>query len=234
MKTARGDYSGRIDSSGRNDDLDALADAINSMVGDVRERITECRAMENACREITEKYRRFQANIPGMVYLFALHPDGSYSFPYVNSASRQLFDLEPEALMRDGTLLFGLIHPDDKARHEDSIRRSAETLQPWREELRGIVNGEVRWYECIARPELQINGDILWDGIMLEISERKRAEEALRESEAKYRRLHETMTDAFVRIDMSGNILEANRAYQALLGYSEEELLQRNRRRPDP
>ena len=227
MKTARGDYSGRIDSLGRNDDLDALADAINGMVGDVRERSTDYRAMENACREITEKYRRFQANIPGMVYLFALHPDGSHSFPYVNSASGQLFDLEPEALMRDGTLLFDLIHPDDQVRHEESIRRSAEALQTWREELRCIVNREVRWYECIARPEMQINGDILWDGIMLEISERKRAEEALRESEAKYRRLHETMMDAFVRIDMTGNLQEANRAYQGLLGYSEEELLQK-------
>ena len=169
MKTVRGDFSGRIESSGGNDDLDALADAINRMIGEVRERMAECRAVENAGREITEKYRRFQANIPGMVYLFILHPDGSHSFPYVNSASHQLFDIEPEALMRDGTLLFGLIHPDDHVRHEASIRRSAETLQPWRDELRCIVNGEVRWYECIARPEPQINGDILWDGIMLEI-----------------------------------------------------------------
>ena len=114
MKTARGDYSGRIDSLGGNDDLDALAEAINGMVGDVRERITDYRAMENACREITEKYRRFQANIPGMVYLFALHPDGSHSFPYVNSASLQLFDLEPEALMRDGTLFSTLSIPTIK------------------------------------------------------------------------------------------------------------------------
>ena len=196
MKTARGDYSGRIDPTGRNDDLDALADAINRMVGDVRERVTEWRGMENAFREITEKYRRFQSNIPGMVYLFIAHPDGSYSFPYVNAASRQLFDLEPDALMREGALLTGLIHPDDKARHEESLRRSAATLHPLREELRYVINGEVRWYECIARPEPQINGDILWDGIMLEITERKRAEEALRESEAKYRRLHETMKHA--------------------------------------
>jgi two-component system, cell cycle sensor histidine kinase and response regulator CckA len=227
MKTARGDYSGRIDSPGRNDDLDTLADAINKMVVDVRERTAEFRGMENAFREVTGKYQRFQSNIPGMVYLCIAHPDGNYSFPYVNAASRQLFGLEPEALMRDGTLLWGLIHPDDQVKHGRSLRRSAATLQPLREELRFIINGEVRWYECIARPELQINGDILWDGIMLEITERKRAEEALRESEAKYRRLHETMTDAFVRIDMIGNIQEANRAYQALLGYTEEELLQR-------
>ncbi|MHB8910114.1 MAG: PAS domain S-box protein [Syntrophales bacterium] len=227
LKTARGDYSGRIDSACRNDDLDTLADAINRMVGDVRERISECRGMENAFREITAKYQRFQENIPGMVYLLTLRQDGSYSFPYVNAASRQLFDLEPEAIVRDGSLLFGLIHPDDKVRHADAIRRSAETLHTLREELRHIVNGEVRWYECIARPEPQINGEILWDGIMLEITERKRAEERLRESEAKYRRLHETMTDAFVRIDMTGRIQEANRAYQAMLGYAEEELLQR-------
>jgi PAS domain S-box-containing protein len=227
MKTARGDFSGRIEPTGRNDDLDALADAINRMVGDVRERALEWRGMENAFREIMEKYRRFQSNIPGMVYLFIVHPDGSYSFPYVNAASRQLFDLEPEALMRDGSLLTALIHPDDKTRHADSLRQSAAILHPLREEVRCIIKGEVRWYECIARPEAQLNGDVLWDGIMLEITERKRAEGALRESEAKYRRLHETMTDAFVRIDMTGNIQEANRAYQTLLGYSEEELLQR-------
>ncbi|MHB9099827.1 MAG: PAS domain-containing protein, partial [Syntrophales bacterium] len=181
LKTAHGDYSSRIDSAGRNDDLDALADAINRMVGDVRERISEYRGMENAFREITEKYQRFQENIPGMVYLLTLRQDGSYSFPYVNAASRQLFDLEPEAIVRDGALLFGLIHPDDQARHGEAIRRSAETLHTLREELRHIVNGEVRWYECIARPEPQINGEILWDGIMLEITERKRAEERLRE-----------------------------------------------------
>ena len=47
-------------------------------------------------------------------------------------------------------------------------------------------------------------------------------------SEAKYRRLHETMMDAFVRVDMTGGIQEANRAYQAMLGYSEEELLRQS------
>ena len=46
----------------------------------------------------------------------------------------------------------------------------------------------------------------------------------MQENEAKYRRLHESMTDAFVSVDMAGNILECNRSYQAMLGYSEEEL----------
>ena len=59
-----------------------------------------------------------------------------------------------------------------------------------------------------------------------DITERKKAEEALRESEAKYRRLHESITEAYASIDMKGRIVESNRAYQAMLGYSEEELCQ--------
>ena len=61
-------------------------------------------------------------------------------------------------------------------------------------------------------------------GINLDITERKAMEQSLRESEAKYRRLHESMTDAFVSVDMTGRITEFNPAYQALLGYTAEEL----------
>ncbi|MEN6620221.1 MAG: PocR ligand-binding domain-containing protein, partial [Smithella sp.] len=58
------------------------------------------------------------------------------------------------------------------------------------------------------------------------ITEQKQAEKALRESEIKYRRLHESMREAFASVDMSGHILETNRAFQTMLGYSEEELCQ--------
>jgi len=58
-----------------------------------------------------------------------------------------------------------------------------------------------------------------------DITERKRAEEAVQKSEARYRRLHESMMDAFVRVSMDGWIQESNRAYQEMLGYTGEELL---------
>ena len=54
--------------------------------------------------------------------------------------------------------------------------------------------------------------------------DRHGAEEALRASEEKYRRLHESMTDAFVTVGKDGRILEFNRAYQEMLGYPPEEL----------
>jgi two-component system, cell cycle sensor histidine kinase and response regulator CckA len=224
MKAAKGDYSVRIDTSDRNDGLDALAGAINAMMDRVQEEVAEGRQAKEALRKSEESYRRLKANIPGMVYQFILHRDGSHVFPYVSTECRQLFGIEAEDLMRDGNLLADLIHPDDKTRRDESIRRSAETFQLWREELRHIVRGEVRWYDCMSRPEIQPNGEILWDGIMMEITGHKEAEEALRKSEAKYRRLHETMMDAFVSVDMALHIQETNRAYRVMLGYPEEEL----------
>ena len=55
-------------------------------------------------------------------------------------------------------------------------------------------------------------------------TEHMQSEEALRQSEEKYRLLHEAMRDAFVIVDMTGRIQETNQAYRAMLGYSEDEL----------
>jgi PAS domain S-box-containing protein len=62
----------------------------------------------------------------------------------------------------------------------------------------------------------------------IDITERKRAEKNLRQSEERYRRLHETMRDAFVQVDMSGMIVDSNSAYQNMLGYEPDELLKLN------
>ena len=57
-----------------------------------------------------------------------------------------------------------------------------------------------------------------------DITARKQAEEALCASEERYRRLFEHMTDGFVSVDIQGHILESNPAYQAMLGYTADEL----------
>jgi PAS domain S-box-containing protein len=98
-------------------------------------------------------------------------------------------------------------------------------------------NGQARNYEVLLQRKngipfyanLTINM-IAFDGkkalltVLEDITERKRIEGALRKSEERYRRLHESMQDAFVLVDMSGRLLESNRAYQEMLGYTQEEL----------
>ncbi len=224
LKAAEGDYSAQLTIPDPNDELAPFTEAINKMIRILQAQSAGLQRAKAALRESEETYRRLKENIPGMVFMFALHPDGHYSFPYVNGASRQLFGIEPKDLMQNGTLFSDLIHPDDKARFYKSVEHSAETLQPWREELRYIVNGEVRWYDCISRPERQTNGDILWDGIILEITDRKKAQEKLYQSEGRYRRIVETAQEGVWMIDAENRTTFVNRKMAAVLGYRVDEM----------
>jgi two-component system, cell cycle sensor histidine kinase and response regulator CckA len=84
---------------------------------------------------------------------------------------------------------------------------------------------EKRWFVLHAscfRMEREVRVVVAHENI----TARKLAEEALQASESKYRRLHETIWDAVGIVDMSGRIQETNQAFQTMIGYSEDELLQ--------
>ncbi|MEN6375852.1 MAG: PAS domain S-box protein, partial [Smithella sp.] len=85
-------------------------------------------------------------------------------------------------------------------------------------------DGSFRDVILAAAPLLQENASLGAIVTVEDITKRKKAEFALRQSEEKYRRLHESITEAFASVDMNGRIVESNRAYQSMLGYSEEEL----------
>jgi PAS domain S-box-containing protein len=83
-----------------------------------------------------------------------------------------------------------------------------------------------RWYDCREQALRWFDGRLVKIGIATDVTDRKRIEHALRESEQKYRRLHESMMDAFARVDMNARIIETNKAFNEMLGYSAEELQQ--------
>lgn len=147
--------------------------------------ITERKQAEEKLLESEGRYQRMVANVPGMVYQFVLHPDGSTALPFVSESCRELFGMEPHEIMRDANVLLDIIHPDDRHGFYRSVADSAKSLSPWGWEGRGTMSGEERWFRCISRPERQANGDILWDGLITDITERKLAETRVNEE---YRR----------------------------------------------
>jgi len=126
------------------------------------------------------RFHHMAANLPhGMIYQFLLRPDGSVSFPYVSPSCRELYGLEPEAIQRNATVLIDLIHPDDRAGFQQSVAHSAQTLESWQWEGRFLCKGQIKWMQCASRPQQQPNSDILWDGLLMDVTERKRAEEKM-------------------------------------------------------
>jgi PAS domain S-box-containing protein len=176
--------------------------------------------------ESEARYARIVANAPGMVYQMVLRPDGSIALPFVSQGSREIYGLEPHELQQDPSLYIDAIHPEDRPSFDRSLSQSAAKLSPC--EWEGRVNlrsGEQRWLRKASRPQRQTNGDIVWDAQLMDITERKRAEEELKESEVRFRSTFEHAPIGMALLSLDNYYLQVNQAFCGMLGYSEEELL---------
>ncbi|MBD1937507.1 MHYT domain-containing protein [Microcoleus sp. FACHB-68] len=135
-----------------------------------------------ALQQSNSRYQNLAQNVPGMIYQFILYPDGSRAFLYASAGCRELFGIEPEAVVEDANMSWKLTHPDDIAIVNQSIATSAKTLKPWDCIWRVFVAGELKWLRGNSRPDPQPDGSIIWDGLVTDITEHKQAELALQES----------------------------------------------------
>ncbi len=135
---------------------------------------------EEAMRSSEMHYRRMAANVPGLVYQFFMSPDGFISFSFVSESCRDLFAIDPADIRKDADRFLSLIYPEDLKRFYNSAREAARTLSPWIWEGRITVRGEEGWFRSISRPERQANGDMLWDGLIMDVTERRKVEQAQR------------------------------------------------------
>lgn len=148
----------------------------------IRFDITKRKEAERELQASEAKYQRLVVNVPGVIYQFLLHPDGSNQFPYMSEICREILEIFPEEVYANPSILWELVHPSDR----DSLRAKtlfcSQTLQPFLQEWRMMTpSGKVKWIQAIARPEKLDNGDILYDGVLIDISERKQAEIALQQ-----------------------------------------------------
>jgi PAS domain S-box-containing protein len=143
--------------------------------------ITERKLAVEALKEqlmLRERLTKIAANVPGVIYAFLERPDGTACFPYVSPTMEKYYGAGAEDVMEDASLVFNLIHPDDRACTQESIAESARTMLPWRAEFRvqhpkkGLI-----WIKGQSTPERQADGSIVWHGFMSEITERKLMEE---------------------------------------------------------
>ena len=138
--------------------------------------------------EALERARQLEAigeNFPGVVYRRVQHADGRVSYPYVSAGAHAVYGYAPADFMADPNLLPNLVLPEDRAAQQTSIRSSAHSLAQRRWEGRARRrDGTVIWVETVNTPHLLPNGDVAWDGFILDITARKLAQAALEESRA--------------------------------------------------
>ncbi len=160
--------------------------------------------------------------IPGAVYRYQLRPSGEQRFLYMSRGIEKLFGMTAEETQNDFARVWSLAHPDDTDSLLQSIHESAQTLKPWSHEFRVIIGGQIKWLRGSSIPEPRFqDGSIVWNGIFVDITDQKAAENAFRFTGFAMDRA----ADCIYWMTPDAKFFYVNDAACESLGYSREELL---------
>lgn len=184
----------------------------------------EAEAVMGEKLELQGRLMKTAATVPGVICSFRLRPDGSVSMPYASAALESIYGLRPEEVREDASRILSRIHPGDIGYVNETIAASARTLTAWRAEYRvhHPRKGEL-WIEGHSMPQGEQDGSVLWHGFLWDITERKRMETALRDSERLYRAIGESIDYGVWVADPDGRIRYVSESFLKLVGLSQEQ-----------
>ena len=198
------------------------------MFGVIRD-ITEQKQSEQALRASEERYRSFLQNFEGIAYQVEAR---TWQPQFFHGKVEEITGYPAQAFVAGQVRWDGLIHPDDLARIAGEAGRLASGQTESADMTYRIrrADGSERWVRDIAlRLPPRDGGGALLQGTISDVTDQLRAENALRESEERYRALTENSAIGIYRTTPDGEILFANPAAVRMLGFdSFAELAQRN------
>ncbi len=163
-------------------------------------------------------------NIPGAVLRYGLRADGSEYIENVSPGSAELWEVPLEEAMANPSTLLHMLHADDGQGLADAFARSARTLEPWHYQWRITTpSGRVKWLEGAGQPQTYAN-EIVWDTVVLDVTDRVIAERRHQRAEALYRLLAENTSDLIVTLDAHGVCEYVSPSARRLLGVAPESL----------
>ena len=143
--------------------------------------------MEQAIADNETRFRTITETIPGALLQLRVLDDG-YAIDFVSDRIQALTGLAPADLMADAQRFLDRLHPRDSQRFQSTINAAAQTLSPWKFEGRIVaLNGDTRWWRLDAMPVPQELGEVVFCGVLFDVTERKSIEEAYRENERQLR-----------------------------------------------
>ncbi|MEJ0085223.1 MAG: PAS domain-containing protein [Pseudomonadota bacterium] len=180
--------------------------------------IDDRKRAEEAVRASEQEMRLILDNIPGFV--FTLTPEGVIE--QVNQRIVDFFGVPPEQL-RDWR---AVAHPDDIAPVDEVLTHALATGFPCQWESRGRgANGFHRWFQTRGIPLRDADGRILrWCFLLIDIDDRKRAEEALRDNERHLRTILDTIPALVHTLTPAGEVEHVNRPILDFFGLPPDEV----------
>jgi PAS domain S-box-containing protein len=182
--------------------------------------ITERKQAEDALQESEEKFKQLAALSILGVYLIQ-----NGKFVYVNERFANLFGYEPYEIINT-------LGPKDVL-HSDDIQNVTRRLE---ERMKGKIESGPLEYKCVTKSgsiffaevysnPINYQGEIAVMGTLIDITERKQTDEALRKSEARLRLVTDNMVDLIAQFDAQAFFQYVSPSYEKILGYRAEDLI---------
>jgi PAS domain S-box-containing protein len=203
--------------------------------------ITESKRAELALQHEQKLYEDLVAALPAGVYRLRVNRRGKwapetwrtmvdehYSIDMVSDRFCAILGIPRDAFLANPGIVPDLIHPDDK---EDFYAKNAQAMTDFTAftwDGRIISNEQARWVHFESLPRVIDSETVLWTGIVYDITERKQAEEALREREEQLHVIFDTSQAGIILVDHQGTILFANNRMAEMFGMSLGELIGRS------
>lgn len=173
-------------------------------------------------RKAEEQFQAMAANVPGAIFQARISLTGVFEFIYVSQGMETHFGLSPKALV-NGTQRLEMGEEDQKLFEQ---RLTAAVKQGEKFEFTGrLAMEKITWVRLAATPYQHKAEAPIYNGLMLDITQRKLAEQERLASEQKIMAMSQAMDDALVMIDSQGMVLFWNPAAEKFFGYTAREAM---------
>ncbi len=132
----------------------------------------------DAERAARQAVRAISDNLPsGAVYQVVGDAEGRRRYLYVSAGVERLFGVTPAEAQADAAALYSLVHEEDRPRVAAAEAAALRDAAPFDCEFRSWTRGgELRWVHCRSAPRRLPSGETAWEGIVIDVTDRKRAE----------------------------------------------------------
>jgi len=143
--------------------------------------ITDRKRVEQELTEINERFIDIGKHMPGIIYQFLIDKDGEASFPYLSEGCRDILGYEAHEIQKNSMLAFEVMDPEDGRMMMEKSQLAAKNLTKFQHEGRVVSpDGSVRYIRATSTPEKLENGDVLFNGLVMDITDLKLAQEEVR------------------------------------------------------
>ncbi|WP_353312938.1 PAS domain S-box protein [Candidatus Albibeggiatoa sp. nov. NOAA] len=179
-------------------------------------------AEQKLIQSLESRLQDLAENIPGIIFQWYQRNDGEFGLYYVSPRCEELYGINQAEFQKNWRIF--PIHPEDSLRFEASLQEAVHHIKEWEYEGRLLLEGNtVKWFRGIARPT-ETHHEIVFNGILLDITAQKQAEEKLRHNEERFELAMLGANDGLWDWDLNADTVYFSQRWKQMLGYEEGEI----------